>query len=86
VAATPLGRRLASLLARATIAAPAAACEIEIVVAPSAIGFTRPAECRLLLVPAGTQPPARLAKQADQILAINPDDPATLAAALATVG
>jgi GT2 family glycosyltransferase len=86
VAATPLGRRLASLLARATIAAPAAACEIEIVVAPSAISFTRPAECRLLLVPAGTQPPARLAKQADQILAINPDDPATLAAALATVG
>ncbi len=86
VAATPLGRRLASLLATATIATPAAACEIEIAVAPAATGFTRPAECRLLLVPAGTKPPARLARQADQILAIDPDDPATLAAALATVG
>jgi len=86
LAATPLGRRLAGLLARATVAAPAAACEIEIAVAPSAAGFTRPAECRLLLVPAGTQPPARLARQADQILTIDPDDPAALAAALATVG
>jgi GT2 family glycosyltransferase len=86
VAATPLGRQLASLLATATIVAPAAACEIDIAVALAAVGFTRPAECRLLLVPAGTKPRARLAKEADRILTIDPADPGTLAAALAGVG
>jgi GT2 family glycosyltransferase len=84
--ASPLGRRLAGLLATAGAAAPAAACEIDLVVAPSTVGFARPCDCRLLLVPAGIRPPVRLGRQADRILVIDPDDPATLAAALATVG
>lgn len=86
VAATPLGRRIAALLGSAASEPPAAACEIDLLIAPTSVGFSRPCDCRLLLVPAGTAPPPRLARQADRILVAADADPPALAAQLATVG
>jgi len=86
VAATRLGRQVASLLPSRAVASPACPCEIDVVIAPTAAGFTRPCECRLLLVPVGTSPPTRLARRADRLAVVDADDPAGLAAALGCIG
>ena len=84
--ATPLGRTVAAALADAPGAAPGAACEIEIVLWPTAVGFSRPSECRLLLVPRGLTPPHRLASRADRIVAVDPGDPEAVAETLDRIG
>jgi glycosyltransferase involved in cell wall biosynthesis len=83
---TPLGRRLARQLATASVAAPGGGCEIDVVVYPTAVGFTRPAECRLLVVPRGTFPPRSLAARADRVVAVDPLDDSAVAEALESIG
>lgn len=83
---TALGRRLARRLASAPAAAPGGRCEIDIVVSPGGVGFTRPAECRLLLVPRGTSPPRALAARADRVVAVDPLDDSAVDEALESIG
>jgi hypothetical protein len=81
-----LGRRLARHLAAAPAAAPGGRCEIDVVVWPTRVGFTGPAECRLLFVPRGMAPPRWLAAQADRTVAIDPLDESAVAETLDTIG
>lgn len=82
LAATPLGRAVAARLESACHAAAGAACEIDLVVRPGSARFTRPAECRLVVVAAGAAPEPTL--DADQTIAIA--DLAALDAALGSAG
>jgi len=84
--ATALGRRLAHHLSAAPVAAPGGRCEIEVVVAPTTGGFTRPAECRLMFVPRGTHPARSLAARADRVVAVDPRDDSAVIEALDAVG
>lgn len=86
LATTELGRCLARQLATAAHARPGGRCEIDVVVSPTRAGFTRPAECRLLVVPRGTAPPRWLAGQADRIVAVDPLDESAVAEVLGTIG
>jgi glycosyltransferase involved in cell wall biosynthesis len=86
LATTELGRCLERQLAAAPAAAPGGRCEIDIVVWPTRVGFTRPAECRLLFVPRGMAPPRRLAGQADRTVAIDPLDESAVTETLDTIG
>ncbi|MFM7136148.1 MAG: glycosyltransferase [Planctomycetota bacterium] len=86
VATTELGRCVARHLAAAPAAAPGGRCEIDVVVAPTRAGFTRPAECRLLLIPRGQIPPRSLAQSADRVMAVDPLDDAAVADALDSIG
>jgi glycosyltransferase involved in cell wall biosynthesis len=70
VDATPLGRRLRRILDTAPLAAPGAACEIDIVIRPGGSRFTRPAECRLVLQAATAPLESDLAAAADQVLPV----------------
>lgn len=80
--ATPLGRAVSARLQSASHAAPAAACEIDLVVRPGSARFTRPAECRLAVVATGAAVEPGL--DADQAISIA--DLATLDAALSAAG
>ena len=84
IAATPLGRAVAAHLAGAIVVAPAARCEIDVVVRPGAAAFTRPAECRLAIVAAGAAADARLRRDADQVVEVT--DAASIAVALDSAG
>ena len=86
IGATELGRCVARHLAAAQRAAPGGPCEVEVIVSPTRVGFTRPAECRLLLVPRGLPPPRFLAAQADRIVAVDQHDQAAVAEALELAG
>lgn len=86
VSATPLGRRVASLLASAPQAAAGAACEIDIVIGSPRASFHRPAECRLLVVPDGAEPPRHSASQADRVVAVSRDDPRAITDMLESIG
>lgn len=86
ITATPLGRVIDRRLATTVRPAAGAACEIEVLVWPARIGFTRPAECRLLVVPRGLEPPRRLAATADRVVAIDPRDEGAVAEMLDAVG
>jgi GT2 family glycosyltransferase len=82
---TPLGRAVGGCVAHAPRARAREACEIDIVIRPGTGRFERPAQCRLLLVPAD-QPgagEAAVRRQADQI---RPADPAAVAPLLAAAG
>jgi GT2 family glycosyltransferase len=83
---TPLGRQVASLLIEARQAAPGEPCEIEVAIASEAAVFTRPAECRLLLVPQGMQPGRRIAREADATVELDWGDTTAIRDALETVG
>jgi GT2 family glycosyltransferase len=84
--ATPLGRAVAASLAAAAVSPGGAACEIELAMHPGHARFTRPAECRLLLVPRGQTPPRRLAARADRVVAVDPLDAPAVAEALDAIG
>lgn len=84
--ATPLGCQVASLLVEARQAASGAPCEIEVAIAPEAAAFTRPAECRLLLVPRGVQPSRRMTREADVAVELDPGDVQAIQHALENVG
>ena len=84
IAATPLGMAVARQLAGATRAAAGVACEIDVVVRPGRASFTRPAECRLAVIAAGTEPDAAIRSTADQIVTVS--DEQSIAEALATAG
>lgn len=86
IGATPLGRSVQKLLASASLAAPGAGCEIDLIVAPSTTSFSRPSECRLLLVPAGTTPAPRLVARADRVVEVAGEDPQVIADTLAAIG
>jgi hypothetical protein len=86
IGATPLGRSVHQLLASASLAAPGAGCEIDLIVAPSTTSFSRPSECRLLLVPAGTTPTPRLVARADRVVEVAAEDPQVIADTLAAIG
>jgi glycosyltransferase involved in cell wall biosynthesis len=74
IEATPLGRRVAELLATSPRADIGRECEIDLLVHPSRGCFTRATECRLLLVPRGLTPPRGLAARADRVVAVDPHD------------
>ncbi len=82
--ATPLGRTVAQRLAAARIAKPGQTCEIDVVTRPGSSTFTRPAECRLVLIEAGAPIDDTLARAADQVVAVT--SASDLDAALASVG
>lgn len=84
--ATPLGRRVADLLATAPQASPGGACEIDIAIASPRASFTRPAECRLLIVPEGNEPPRHVVRRADRVVSVDPNDPEAIADLLENVG
>jgi glycosyltransferase involved in cell wall biosynthesis len=84
--ATPLGRRVSNLLAAAPQAPSGAACEIDIAISSPRASFTRPAECRLLLVPEGMEAPGHIARRADRVMVVDSDDPDGIARALETAG
>jgi glycosyltransferase involved in cell wall biosynthesis len=84
--ATPLGRSIRRLLAAAPQAPAGSRCEIDLVVHPGRARFTRPAECRLLLVPKGSGLPRALGSGADRIVAIDPADEEGLCDLLDQIG
>jgi glycosyltransferase involved in cell wall biosynthesis len=82
--ATPLGRSIAERLAGATLAAPGAPCEIDLVVLPGRSPFTRPAECRLAIVADERHADADTARSADLVVVAADDE--SLEAALDSAG
>jgi glycosyltransferase involved in cell wall biosynthesis len=86
VMATPVGRQVASLLETAPQVGTGAACEIDIVIAGTRATFTRPAECRVALVPQGSAPSRHVARRADRIVAVDPDNAGSIADVLAAIG
>ncbi len=81
---TPIGGMISRHLSAAHLAAAAAPCEIDVAIAPGATTFSRPAECRLLLISAGHAiDPAALAA-ADQVAEVG--DEASVARALDAAG
>lgn len=84
--ATPLGRAVDSSLGSAPRSPIAAGCEIELLIHPARVGFTRPAECRLLLVPRGQAVPRHTAARADRVVAVDPRDDSAVAEALEAIG
>lgn len=84
IRATPLGRAVAAHLAGAVVVAPGAPCEIDLIVSPGGTTFTRPAECRLAIVTAGTRHEARLRHSPDQV--VEATGPESIAAALESAG
>lgn len=86
VLATPLGRGVARILAHAPLANPGAPCEVDIAIGGGGCGFTRPAECRLAIVPMGTAVDRELAHRSDQVVRVAADDGAGLQAALDGAG
>ena len=83
---TPLGRRVERLLAGCPQAPPGAACEIDIAIQPGRTGFTRPAECRLLILEGDGLAETPLHGHADRIVPVTADDDRGLGDLLATVG
>jgi len=83
---TPLGRLVDELLADAPRAAPGQSCEIDLVVAPSRISCSRPAECRLLLATRGHHPPRNQRRRADRVITVDATDRDALAGVLDEVG
>ncbi len=86
IRSTCVGTTAARLLSDAPRAGPGAACEIELVIAGGHGTFTRPAECRLLLVPQGTKPGRREARQADRVVSLDPGDAVALREILEAIG
>jgi GT2 family glycosyltransferase len=86
LAATPLGRSVARLLAGCERAGAQEACEVELVVRPGHGLFHREAECRLLLVADAARAEPAVRRRADRVACVLSGDEATLAAVLADVG
>lgn len=83
-----LARLVAGLLSDAVVADRGAACEIDICVWPGECRFRRRAECRLLLVEAGSAKrcPATLCRRADLIATVAANDEQALITLLEDVG
>jgi GT2 family glycosyltransferase len=86
LAATPLGRMTARLLAGCKVAALHDTCEVELVVRPGHGTFRREAECRLLLIADAARADSALRRRADRVACVASGDEAALAAVLADVG
>jgi GT2 family glycosyltransferase len=84
--ATLLGCQVERFLVHARQAAPGAPCEIDVAIAPGATAFTRPAECRLLIVPNGVQPSGRMTRQADRSVSVAPGDTTAIQEVLEAAG
>ncbi len=82
-----VARQVARLLETAPTAAPGEPCEIEIATWPGTGRFTRPAECRLLVVEtAAGSPPRRLVRRSDRVERVDAADAERILALLADVG
>ena len=86
LAATPLGRMTARLLAGCKVAALHDTCEVELVVRPGHGTFRREAECRLLLIADAARAETALRRRADRVACVASGDEAALAAVLADLG
>jgi hypothetical protein len=86
LAATPLGRMTARLLAGCKVAALHDTCEVELVVRPGHGTFRREAECRLLLIADAARADSALRRRADRVACVASGDEAALAAVLADLG
>ena len=86
LAATPLGRMAAGLLAGCERPPPQAACEVELVVRPGSGTFHREAECRLLLIADASHAEAAVRRRADHVACVPSADAAALENVLADVG
>lgn len=87
---TCIGRKLDRLLADAPRARPGEACEIDLVIQPGTARFSRPAECRLVLVDSADERARSVAphlrRVADRIEMIDADSSHSLAELLETIG
>ena len=86
IEATPLGRRVAGLLAGAPQAGPGAACEVDVVVRPGRGMFSRAAECRLLVAAPGATIETAVRHRADCMTVVGGEDEDALVAILDDVG
>lgn len=86
ITSTGVGTVVERLLHGARHARPGAACEIDVVVAGGRDTFTRPAECRLMLVPNGSEPARRETRQADRVIRLVGDDAAGIREIFSTIG
>jgi hypothetical protein len=68
----PLTRAVCAAIPDAARAAPGAPCEIEIVVRPGRGGFTRRAECRLVIATPDAVLDRALVRRADQVARATP--------------
>ena len=82
-----LVQEIARLLRAAPRAAPGERCEVEIATWPGTGRFSRPAECRLLVVDAAAAaPPRGLERRADLVERLDAADPERILALLADIG
>lgn len=86
LAATPLGRMVARLLAGCPRAAAHEPCEIELVIRPGGGIFHREAECRLLIIEDAARAEPTVRRRADRVACVPSGDAAALAAVLADAG
>jgi len=86
LSATTLGRTIDRLLHDAPKAGPGEACEIDLVIRPGRSRFTRPAECRLLMVDGAAEAAGDARRKADRIETFSAGDAAGVASLLDTIG
>ena len=86
VHATEGGRAVARLLADCPLVAPRQPCEIDIVCRPGTATFSRPADCRLLLVENAADVEPAIRRRADRVACVAGGDDPALGAILAEVG
>ena len=83
---TPLGRLIGDVLADAPRVERGEHCEVDILVAPTTVAFSRPSECRLILTPDDRRLPRTQRQQADRIITIDPADRDGLITAISGIG
>jgi glycosyltransferase involved in cell wall biosynthesis len=86
LAATAVGRAIASLLHDAPRAGPGEDCEIDLVIRPGRSRFARKAECRLLVVEGAAHAEGDIRRRADRIESASASHAEALASLLDAVG
>jgi GT2 family glycosyltransferase len=83
---TEMGRGITRLLGACPRAEPRQPCEVDVVIRPGAATFTRPSECRLLLIENAADAEPAIRRRADRIACVAAGDDAGLTTILAEVG
>ncbi len=86
VESTPIGRQVARLLHTAKKTPLGSPCEVEIAIDGTRATWTRPAECRLLIVPQGSEPARHGLRGVDRVVTEHPDDTDSIAEVLDAIG
>jgi glycosyltransferase involved in cell wall biosynthesis len=83
---TGVGNTVVALLEKARQSPPGSACEIDVLIAGGRATFTRPADCRLVLVPQGSEPGRSVVRQADRVIRLDSNATKVLRDSLAAIG